>query len=184
MATTVRLNLNWAKTMTGELRYVTFNTDMGWVGILGSAKGLLCITLPQRSAQEARQLLGGSVNDTTWAPHLFDDIIQRFGLYFSGHRVTFPDELDFSEATPFQRQVWEETRLISYGETRSYAWVARQVGKPKAARAVGQAMGSNPLPIIIPCHRVITSNGKLGGFGGGLEMKRQLLSLEAVASTG
>ncbi|GAI87660.1 unnamed protein product, partial [marine sediment metagenome] len=79
---------------------------------------------------------------------------------------------------------WEETRLIPYGETRSYAWVAKQVGKPKAARAVGQAMGSNPLPIIIPCHRVITSNGKLGGFGGGLEMKRQLLSLEAVASTG
>jgi len=171
--------------MTNEFSYVTFSTNMGWVGILGSAKGLLCITLPQRSAREAqRQLLKSKIHNATWAPHLFDDIIQRFGLYFSGHRVIFPDELDFSGATPFQRQVWEETRLIPYGETRSYAWVARQVGKPKAARGIGQAMASNPLPIIIPCHRVIASDGKLGGFGGGLEMKRQLLALEVAASIG
>jgi len=170
--------------MTGELRYVTFNTDMGWVGILGSEKGLLCITLPQRSAQEAQQQLGGSVTYAIWAPHLFDDLIQRLRLYFSGRRVAFPDELDLSEATPFQRQVWEQTKLIPYGETRSYAWVAEQVAKPRAARAVGQALGSNPLAIIVPCHRVIASDGKLAGFGGGLEMKRQLLSLEAAASIG
>jgi len=170
--------------MTGELKYVTFNTDMGWVGILGSAKGLLCITLPQRSAQEAQQQLGGSVTYAIWAPHLFDDLIQRLSMYFSGRRVTFPDELDLSEATPFQRQVWEQTKLIPYGETRSYAWVAEQVGKPRAARAVGQALGSNPLAIIVPCHRVIASDGKLAGFGGGLEMKRQLLAMEAAASIG
>lgn len=169
--------------MADELRYVTFNTDMGWVGILGSAKGLRCVTLPQRSAQEGRQLLG-KIDDATWAPHLFDDLVQRFKLYFSGHMVTFPDELDFSGATPFHLRAWEQTRLIPYGETRSYAWVAEQVGRPGAARAVGQAMASNPLPIIIPCHRVITSDGRLGGFGGGLEMKRQLLSLEAAASIG
>jgi len=170
--------------MTGELKYVTFSTDMGWIGILGSAKGLLCITLPQRSAQEAQQQLGGSVTYAIWAPHLFDDLIQRLSMYFSGRRVTFPDELDLSEATPFQRQVWEQTKLIPYGETRSYAWVAEQVGKPRAARAVGQALGSNPLAIIVPCHRVIASDGKLAGFGGGLEMKRQLLAMEAAASIG
>jgi methylated-DNA-[protein]-cysteine S-methyltransferase len=78
--------------------------------------------------------------------------------------------------------VWEITRLIPYGETRSYAWVAEQIGQPRAVRAVGQALGKNPLPIIIPCHRVITSNGKLGGFGGGLEMKKRLLSLEAATA--
>jgi len=170
--------------MAGELRYVTFSTDMGWVGILGSVRGLRCITLPQRSAQEAQQLLGGSVTYAIWAPHLFDDLIRRFSIYFSGRRVTFPDELDLSEATPFQRQVWEQTKLIPYGETRSYAWVAEQVGKPRAARAVGQALGSNPLAIIVPCHRVIASDGKLAGFGGGLEMKRQLLAMEAAASIG
>jgi len=102
----------------------------------------------------------------------------RFRIYFSGDEITFPDELDLSGATHFQRRVWEITRLIPYGETRSYTWVAQQVGKPGAARAVGQALARNPLPIIIPCHRVLTIDGKLGGFSGGTEMKRCLLQLE------
>ena len=167
--------------MTRELKYITLNTNMGWVGILASATGLQGTTLPQPSSQEAQHLLGDT-NDATWALHSFDNLIQRFRIYFSGHRVTFPDQLDLSEATTFQRQVWEITRLIPYGETRSYAWVAEQIGQPRAVRAVGQALGKNPLPIIIPCHRVITSNGKLGGFGGGLEMKKRLLSLEAATA--
>ncbi len=165
--------------MSGELKYVTFNTDMGWVGILASAKGLLGTTLPQRSAQEAHQLLGDSVNRATLATHPFDDLVERLKVYFSGHRATFPDELDLSQATPFQRQVWEMTRLIPYSETRSYLWVAEQIKRPRAARAVGQALGRNPMPVIVPCHRVVASNGRLGGFSGGVEMKRHLLWLEA-----
>ena len=164
--------------MTGELKYITFNTDMGWIGILGSVNGLLCATLPQRSAEEALQRLGDNVNQAIWSPHRFEDLLERLKIYFSGHRVAFPDELDLSIATPFQCEVWEATKLIPYGETRSYAWVVGQMGKPKAVRAVGQALGKNPLPIIIPCHRVITSDGKLGGFSEGLEMKRFLLNLE------
>jgi len=164
--------------MTGELKYITFNTDAGWLGILGSVKGLLRTTLPQRSAEEARHQLGDNVNQAVWSPHWFENLVERLMAYFSGHRVAFPDELDLSIATPFQREVWEAARLISYGETRSYAWVAEQMGKPKAVRAVGQALGKNPLPIIIPCHRVIASDGKLGGFSEGLEMKRFLLRLE------
>ena len=154
---------------------------MGWIGILSSAKGLRATTLPQRSAQEARQLLGESVNEASWSPHSFDDLIERLKSYFGGHKVTFPDKLDLSGVTPFQRQVWEATRLIPYGETRSYLRVASQIGRPEAVRAVGQALGRNPLSIIVPCHRVIASNGKLGGFGGGLEMKERLLRLEASA---
>jgi methylated-DNA-[protein]-cysteine S-methyltransferase len=165
--------------MSGELKYITFNTDMGWVGILASAKGLLDTTLPQRSAQEAHQLLGESINQATWSPRLFDDLMERLKVYFSGGKAAFPDELDLSGATRFQREVWEATRLIPYGETRSYLWVAEQIKKPKAARAVGQALGRNPLAIIVPCHRVIASDGTLGGFGGGLEMKKHLLYLEA-----
>ncbi len=168
--------------MSGELKYVTFNTDMGWVGILASAKGLLGTTLSQPSAQEAHQLLGDSVNQATWSPRLFDDLMERLKIYFSGHRATFPDELDLSQATPFQRQVWEITRLIPYGETRSYSWVAEQIKRPGAVRAVGQALGRNPLPIIVPCHRVVASDGRLGGFSGGMEMKRYLLWLEASAN--
>ena len=168
--------------MTGELEYITFNTKMGWVGVLGSAKGLLCFALPQSSAQEARRLLGDSVNQATLSPRRFEDLMERLRAYFSGHKVDFPDELDLSAATAFQCQVWEITRLIPYGETRSYAWVAEQIKRPKAARAVGQALGRNPLPVIVPCHRVLNTDGKLGGFSEGLEMKRQLLFLESSAS--
>ena len=168
--------------MTEELSYTTFNTNMGWVGIFGSAKGLLSTTLPQPSAQEACQLLGDSVNRATCSLRLFDDLMERLKVYCGGHRTTFPDKLDLSQATHFQREVWEITRLIPYGETRSYAWVAEQIKNPRAMRAVGQALGKNPLPIIVPCHRVVASNGKLSGFSGGVEMKRHLLSLEAPAS--
>jgi methylated-DNA-[protein]-cysteine S-methyltransferase len=168
-------------TLIQKLNYFIFNTDVGWIGILGSAKGLLSTTLPQRSAQEARQLLGDGVNQATQSPFPFKDLMERLRIYFNGHKVTFPDKLDLSLATPFQRAVWEITGLIPYGETRSYAWVAEQIGKPKALRAVGQALGKNPLSIIIPCHRVIAHDGKLGGFGGGVGIKRYLLSLEASA---
>ena len=170
--------------MTERLTCTTVDTDMGWIGILSSAKGLLATTLPQRSAQEARQLLGESVNEAGWSPHSFDDLMERLKSYFGGHKVTFPDKLDLSGVTPFQRQVWEATRLIPYGETRSYLRVASQIGRPEAVRAVGQALGRNPLSIIVPCHRVIASNGKPGGFGGGLEMKERLLRLEASANIG
>ncbi|MFC1983710.1 methylated-DNA--[protein]-cysteine S-methyltransferase [Chloroflexota bacterium] len=168
--------------MIQQLHYITFNTNIGWIGILGSAKGLLCTTLPQRSAQEACQLLGDSVNHATCSPHLFKDLMERLKVYFGGYRTTFTDELDLSRATHFRREVWKITRLIPYGETRSYAWVAEQIKKPRAVRAVGQALSKNPLPIIIPCHRVVTSDGKLSGFSGGVEMKRYLLSLETKAN--
>jgi len=108
--------------------------------------------------------------------------MERLKGYFSGSRVTFTDELDLSHATHFQREVWETTRLIPYGETRNYAWIAEQIEKPQAARAVGQALSKNPLPIIVPCHRVVASDGKLSGFSGGVEMKQHLLSLEAEAN--
>ena len=168
--------------MTQQLSYVIFKVDMGWIGILGSAKGLLSATLPQPSAQEVRRLLGDSINYATQSPHLFQDLTERLRIYFGGHKVNFPDELDLSRATAFQREVWETTRLIAYGETRSYTWVAEQIRKPRAVRAVGQALGRNPLPIIIPCHRVLTSNSKLGGYSGGIETKKHLLHLEGSAA--
>ncbi|MBI4180786.1 MAG: methylated-DNA--[protein]-cysteine S-methyltransferase [Chloroflexi bacterium] len=169
--------------MSGELKYTIFDTGIGWVGILASAKGLLATTLPQPSAQEALLLLGNRLNQATWSPRPLADLIVRLKVYFSGHQTTFSDELDLSGATLFQRQVWEVTRLIPYGETRSYLWVAKQMKRPGAVRVVGQALGRNPLPIIIPCHRVVASNGKLGGFSGGAEMKRCLLAIEASAGS-
>jgi len=97
--------------------------------------------------------------------------------YFGGERDTFSVKLDF-KGTEFQKQVWKALLTIPYGETRSYAQIAKQIGSPKAMRAVGAANGKNPISIIAPCHRVIGANGKLVGFAGGLKAKSYLLNLE------
>ncbi len=169
--------------MIGQLAYTTFtfNTIMGWVGILSSSKGILRTTLPQTSAQDARRLLGTPGGYAEPPPNLLKDLIEHFQAYFNGDKIDFIYEFDLSGATPFQRQVWEVTRLIPYGATRSYKWIAEQMGKSGASRAVGQALAKNPLPILIPCHRVVNIDGRLGGFSGGLEMKRRLLRLESQA---
>lgn len=98
--------------------------------------------------------------------------------YLSGKAVRFNCRLDLSAGTAFQQKAWRAMLTIPRGETRSYAWIAKKIGKPRAARAVGAACGANPVPIIVPCHRVIASDGSLGGFGGGLPLKRRLLKLE------
>ena len=168
--------------MTGKLIYAVSNIGVGWVGVLGSNSGLLEVTLPQGTAREAERQLGGGVRGAIRSDDFFADLMERLRSYFAGRRVDFDDELDFSAATAFQLGVWRLTRLIPYGETRSYGWVAEKLGKAGAGRAVGQALGKNPLSIIIPCHRVVTSDGKLGGFTGGLRMKRLLLRLETSTS--
>ncbi len=165
--------------MKKGLYYAVFKTGAGWMGILGSDRGLQRTTLPKPTQAATRRSLGDIITGATPSAEYHREIIKRFQDYFTGHPVSFPDRLDLSLATDFRRRVWEATRRIPYGETRSYAWVAAQLQQPGAARAVGQALGKNPLPVIIPCHRVITSNGCLGGFTGGLEMKRYLISAEA-----
>jgi methylated-DNA-[protein]-cysteine S-methyltransferase len=107
----------------------------------------------------------------------FDDIREQLNAYFAKELRIFKLPLA-PRGTPFQLDVWRALRDIPYGETRSYAQIARVIGKPEAIRAVGAANGANPLPIVVPCHRVIGSNGSLTGFGGGLEAKRFLLDLE------
>jgi methylated-DNA-[protein]-cysteine S-methyltransferase len=102
--------------------------------------------------------------------------------YFSRQRKVFSVALDM-RGTSFQKRVWEALLAIPFGETRSYGQIANQLGNPKATRAVGAANGQNPIPIIVPCHRVIGATGKLTGFGGGLEIKDQLLSLEGNGRT-
>lgn len=103
---------------------------------------------------------------------------RQFRLYFAGELHAFDLPLEMV-GTEFQKRVWNELRKIPYGETRSYAQLAERIGAPRAVRAVGAANGRNPIPIIVPCHRVIGSSGKLVGFGGGLAWKRMLLDLEA-----
>jgi methylated-DNA-[protein]-cysteine S-methyltransferase len=114
-------------------------------------------------------------------PELFRATIQQLAEYFEGRRTDFDLPLDLS-GTPFQLRVWAELQRIPYGETISYSELAARVGSPGAFRAVGAANGRNPVPIIVPCHRVIAADGALQGFGAGLEAKRILLDLENCGS--
>ncbi len=107
----------------------------------------------------------------------FAEPLRQLGEYFAGKRQEFELAID-PQGTPFQQEVWQELRRIPFGKTASYQAIAERLGRPKACRAVGMANARNPLPIIIPCHRIIGKNGTLTGFGGGLPVKRQLLELE------
>ena len=112
------------------------------------------------------------------SPSGLSEAVNLLTRYFNGMHVNFNLDLDLSVGTKFQIDAWRKARQIPYGTVQSYGWIAREIGKPKAARAVGQAMGANPLSIIVPCHRVVRSDGELGGFARGLTCKRQLLALE------
>lgn len=120
-----------------------------------------------------------------WAPQaqirtsgaLLGDLAQQLCAYFEGRLRAFELPLDL-RGTPFQLQVWREVLGVGYGEVRTYAQVAAAIGRPRAFRAVGAANGANPIPIVVPCHRLIGSNGSLVKYGGGLEVKRRLLALE------
>jgi len=110
-------------------------------------------------------------------PRPFPEVIDQLETYFTGERTTFDLELA-AVGTPFQQSVWAALGRVAYGETASYGQIAQSIGRPGASRAVGLANGSNPICIIVPCHRVVGSNGSLTGYGGGLERKQFLLDLE------
>jgi methylated-DNA-[protein]-cysteine S-methyltransferase len=141
--------------------------------------------LPERDrrATEQRLRAGSAVACTGLAPASVTRAIAALQRYFAGGKIDLRDvELDLDRVSPFHRKVYEAARSIGWGQTTSYGKLARQVGAPGAARAVGQAMGRNPAPIIIPCHRVIASGHKVGGFSafGGTVTKERLLVLEGI----
>ena len=108
----------------------------------------------------------------------FASVVEQLEAYFAGEPVTFEDVQVDAPGTPFQREVWAALRRIPHGRTASYGEVARSLGRPGASRAVGHANGRNPVSVVVPCHRVVGADGRLTGFAGGLERKRQLLDLE------
>ena len=119
-------------------------------------------------------------NDADDIPPVLKETASQLDEYFAGERTDFDVQMEL-DGTEFQREVWTELTRIPYGETISYGELARRVGRPSAPRAVGQANGRNPIPVIVPCHRVLASNG-IGGYGGGLKVKRQLLAVEGVTA--
>ncbi len=165
----------------GTLKYGLTETALGWVGVAGSPAGICRSTLPQPTAGQAVEHLQSQgspapleQDDAAFAPVL--DALRR---YCAGGQRELDFALDLTQGTAFQQQVWRTTRAIPYGRTLSYGDLAWESGFPRAARAVGRAMATNPVPLFVPCHRVIGSDGSLHGFGGGLPLKRRLLDLEA-----
>lgn len=154
-----------------ELFYTYIDSPVGRLLLAGDGEALHRIGFPrQKAAQEP-------ASDWLRRNGMFQDAIAQLKAYFAGELHEF--DLPLAPAgTAFQQRTWKALLDIPYGETRSYGEIARQIGKPTASRAVGAANGVNPLPIVIPCHRVIGSSGHLVGFGGGLAAKERLLVLE------
>lgn len=157
-----------------------FKSPWGWMGIVGSPKGVHTIVLPKRSrrAVESDLRVQSSGPWEEKASPRLEAARRQLLDYLAGRRDTFDVPLDLSQGTSFQRKVWRTLQRVPYGKLRSYQWIALRVGGRHYARAVGNAVGANPLPIIIPCHRIVAHDTSLGGFSGGLSMKRKLLSLE------
>lgn len=168
--------------LSRELRVRTFETPIGWGGLAYADSGIVLIRRSQASESDVLERLRERLGDFVTQQKPRDDIgldaVRKLVAYHDGRRVRFDEPLDLSLVPPFTRQVLRATARIPYGEVRPYAWVASEIGRPKATRAVGQSLHINPLAPIIPCHRVIASDSTLGGYGGGLEMKRWLLRLE------
>lgn len=175
---------------------IIFKTPLGWAGVAASEQGIYRVVLPKKKKRYVqRELESAEFGVPACAVHADRRISElRSGAihntlmkavanlqdYFSGERVLFDLPLDIRYYTQFQKAVWRATAGIPFGETRSYAWVAERIGNPRAVRAAGQALGANPIPIIIPCHRVIGSSGKLCGFADGLALKQRLLEMENI----
>lgn len=153
------------------MRYTYIDTPIGTLLLAGSEKGLQKIGFPEGKGQVTPGV------DWQEDDHTFTQAIEELTAYFAGELTRFTTPV-IPQGTPFQQSVWQALQQITYGTTTSYRNLAVQLERPKAMRAVGAANGRNPIPIIIPCHRVIGSNGNLTGFAGGLATKAYLLDLE------
>ena len=153
-----------------------YKSPLGKYIVGSSASGVVCIKTESRLTSVAAQWRKKGIEAREARGHN-DAIVAELDAFFAGELKRFSVPIDL-RGTEFQRQVWNLLLDIPYGETRSYGQIAGALGRPKASRAVGQAIGTNPISIIVPCHRVIGTNGGLVGYGGGLNRKRALLKLE------
>ncbi len=166
--------------------YRVIETNAGPIGFAATRLGLQRVFLPHESAARLRAEIAAALPGASEDDTLLPDLARSLATYFRGESVRFKVRFDWARHPEFQIDVWRACAAIPYGETRSYGDLARDVGRPGAARAVGMAMGRNPCPIVVPCHRVVRSDGSIGGYSGreGVAFKRQLLELEGAAGTG
>jgi methylated-DNA-[protein]-cysteine S-methyltransferase len=165
-----------------DVAFTTMDSPVGSLLLAATPRGLVEITFMRNGTRidDALDELARKLSPRVLeAPARLDPVRSQLDEYFNGRRINFEVALDRSLMAPFARRVLGRTERIPYGSVSTYAEVARRIGAPRAARAVGNALGANPIPLIVPCHRVVRTGGGLGGYGGGLDRKEWLLQLES-----
>lgn len=162
-----------------DIAYTTLDSPVGSLLLAATERGLVRVAFAREDHEQVLNLLATRLSPRILrAPGRLDQPRRQLEDYFSGHRIRFELAFDFALSSGFRQQVQTYLATIAYGDTQTYGEVARIIGRPKAVRAVGSACATNPLPIVLPCHRVVRSDGSLGGYLGGLEAKSELLALE------
>lgn len=176
---TARLTERAAKDGLVDVAYATADTPVGPVLVAGTPRGLVRITFPEQPHQDVLDELAREVSPRILeSPAQLDDVRRELDEYFEGRRREFDLSLDWRLSHGFRRDALRALVGVPYGETVTYSELATSAGSPRAHRAAGSACGSNPIPIVVPCHRVVRTGGGLGGYGGGIEVKEYLLELE------
>ncbi len=164
-----------------DVAYATVDSPFGPLLLAATPRGLVKVSFPQFGTEATLEELATQISPRVLeAPARLDEARRELDLYFEGKLAEFGLPLDWQLTDGFRKKVQQAINRIPYGRTRSYTEVARSAGNERAVRAAGTACGANPLPIVVPCHRVLRSGGALGGYGGGLPMKEALLKLEGV----
>jgi methylated-DNA-[protein]-cysteine S-methyltransferase len=164
-----------------DISYAPIDSPFGTLHAATTKRGLVRVAFPEESIESVLEALARGLSPRiVEAPASLEPIKRELDEYFAGRRRTFEIPLDWSLIGPFGRRVLHATAEIPYGGYLSYAEVASEAGSPRGSRAAGNALGANPIPIVIPCHRVLRTGGAIGGYGGGLDRKRYLLELEGV----
>jgi methylated-DNA-[protein]-cysteine S-methyltransferase len=164
-----------------DVAYTTTDSPFGALLLAQTRRGLVRVGLPNQDSDELLVDLSERVSPRVLeAPAQLDEVRRELDLYFAGKLDRFNLSLDWRLSGGFRQRVLRAIDRIPYGQTRSYTEMARKAGNERAVRAAGTACGSNPIPLVVPCHRVLRTSGALGGYGGGLPMKRALLELEGV----
>ncbi|MEV6139164.1 methylated-DNA--[protein]-cysteine S-methyltransferase [Nocardia sp. NPDC051990] len=165
-----------------DVAYTTMDTPVGQLLLAATPRGLVRVAYAREDHDKVLETLAHKISPRILrAPARLDEVMRELDEYFAHRRTSFDLSLDLSLSHGFRQTVQKHLPEIGYGQTRSYAQVAQLVGNPKAVRAVGTACATNPLPVIVPCHRVLRTDGSLGGYVGGADAKHLLLDLEAAA---
>jgi methylated-DNA-[protein]-cysteine S-methyltransferase len=166
-----------------DIAYAALDSPFGTLVAAATGRGLLRLTFPEERTDAVLERLAARVSPRILeAPRRLDPVRRELDEYFAGRRRSFELPIDWSLVGPFARRVLGAAAAIPYGSALTYTQVAGQAGSQRGSRAAGNALGSNPIPIVVPCHRVLRTGGALGGYAGGLERKRWLLDLESATA--